>query len=126
MVLVHRPTPATCKTTDDYLQSSGSSVCCGIFSKFCCERYSNFQLDMSDKQSTTDDTRITAGALRMRASRRRRLEGLRCVTLDLRKNEIDRLIQLGHLRQADREDRNQVLLALYCFLDESALGDVHP
>ena len=82
-------------------------------------------MDMSDKQSTTDDTRITAGALRMRASRRRRREGLRCVTLDRRKNEIDRLIQLGHLRQAGREDRNQVLLALYCFLDQSPLGDAH-
>ena len=81
---------------------------------------------MSDKQSMGNDTRITAGALRMRSSRRRRREGLRCVTLDLRKSEIDRLIQLGHLRQTDREDRNQVLLALYCFLDQSPLGDAHP
>ena len=81
---------------------------------------------MSDNQSIADDTRITAGAVRMRASRRRRREGLRCVTLDLRKDEVDRLIQLGHLRQADREDRNQVLLALYCFLDQSPLGDAHP
>ena len=81
---------------------------------------------MSDNQFMADGTRITAGALRMRASRRRRREGLRCVTLDLRKDEVDRLIQLGHLRQADREDRNQVLLALYCFLDQSRLGDGHP
>ena len=85
-----------------------------------------FRLQMSDKQPMVDDTRITPGALRMRASRRRRREGLRCVTLDLRKNEIERLIQLGHLRPIDREDRNQVLLALYCFLDQSPLGDAHP
>jgi hypothetical protein len=36
---------------------------------------------------------------------------------------VDRLIDLGHLEEADREDRNQVLLALYRFLDFSALGD---
>jgi hypothetical protein len=61
----------------------------------------------------------------MRASRQRRREGLRCVTLELREVEIDRLIDLGHLRQDEREDRKQVLLALYLFLDYSALGDPH-
>ena len=50
----------------------------------------------------------------------------RRVTLDLSDAFVDRLIQLGHLRQDDREDRNQILLALYRFLDYSALGDVHP
>jgi hypothetical protein len=61
----------------------------------------------------------------MRETRRRRQEGLRCMTLDLRDAEIDRLIALGHLRQADREDKNEVLLALYRFLDESTLGGAH-
>jgi len=37
--------------------------------------------------------------------------GSRRVTLDLPEAFIDRLIELGHLRQSDREDRNQVLLA---------------
>lgn len=55
------------------------------------------------------ETRITAGALRMRASRRRRQEGLRCITLDLRDAEIDQLIQLGHLRPDEREDNNELL-----------------
>ena len=36
---------------------------------------------------------------------------VRSVTLDLPEAFVDRLID--HLRQADREDRNQVLLALY-------------
>ena len=45
--------------------------------------------------------------------------GFRRVTLDLPEAFVDRLI--GHLRQADREDKNEVLQALY-----SALGDVHP
>jgi hypothetical protein len=75
--------------------------------------------------SSLEATRITAGAKRMRATRRRRREGLRCILLDLRDDEIDRLIALGHLRQADREDKNEVLLALYRFLDHSALGGGH-
>ena len=47
--------------------------------------------------------------------------GSRRVTLDLPEAFVDRLIVLGHLEEAGRHDRNQVLLALY-----SALGDVHP
>ena len=50
---------------------------------------------------------------------------MRCVTLDLREGEIDRLVELGHLRQDDREDQNEILLALYRFFDESELGDPH-
>jgi len=37
----------------------------------------------------------------------------RSVTVDLPGAFVDHLIELGHLRQADREDHNQVLLALY-------------
>jgi len=51
----------------------------------------------------------------MRASRQRRRAGLRCITLDLREAEIDRLIELGYLGDANRDDKNQVLLALYRF-----------
>jgi hypothetical protein len=81
---------------------------------------------MSDKPTECGiAARLTAGARRMRASRQRQREGLRCVTLELREAEIDRLIDLGHLRQDEREDRKQVLLALYLFLDYSALGDPH-
>jgi len=49
--------------------------------------------------------------------------GSRRVTLDLPEAFVDRLIDLGHLEEADRQNRNQVLLALYRFLDYSALGD---
>ena len=38
---------------------------------------------------------------------------VRSVTVDLPEAFVDRLIEVGHLRQADREDHNQVLLALY-------------
>ena len=61
----------------------------------------------------------------MRASRQRRREGLRCITIDIRDSEVERLIELGHLRRADRDDKNAVMLALYQFLDGTALGDVH-
>src|ERR1700726_885408 len=37
---------------------------------------------------------------------------VRGVTVDLPEAFVDHLIELGHLRQADREDRSQVLLAL--------------
>jgi hypothetical protein len=47
------------------------------------------------------------------------------VTLDLPEAFVDRLIELGHLEGAGRHDRHQLLLALYRFLDFSALGDAH-
>jgi hypothetical protein len=49
--------------------------------------------------------------------------GSASVTVDLPETFVDRLIDLGHLEEAGRQDRNQVLLALYRFLDFSALGD---
>jgi len=61
-------------------------------------------------------------AERMARHRARRRNGMRCVTLDLREAEIDRLVELGHLRQENREDSNELLLALYRFLDQSTLG----
>ena len=47
----------------------------------------------------------------MAAAVRVNLGRARSVTLDLPEAFVDRVID--HLRQADREDRNQVLLALY-------------
>jgi hypothetical protein len=80
---------------------------------------------MLNSSVTSKQTRITAGAMRMRATRQRKRQGLRCITLDLRDSEIDQLIELGHLARADRDDKNAVMLALYRFLDGSVLGDVH-
>ena len=47
--------------------------------------------------------------------------GSRSLGLDLPEAFIDRLIELGQLRQAHREDKDQVLLALYRFLHQSVL-----
>jgi hypothetical protein len=78
------------------------------------------------EQRSEASAKRSLAAERMRVFRKRRREGMRCLTLELREGEIGRLIDLGHLEEADRQDRNQVLLALYRFLDYSALGDPHP
>jgi hypothetical protein len=52
--------------------------------------------------------------------------GYRRVTLDLPEAFVDRLIELGHLRRGDQENRNQLLHAVYRCLDQSALGAPHP
>lgn len=75
--------------------------------------------------SASSDTSITRGALRMRASRQRRREGKQCVTLDIRNSEVQRLIDLGYLQRDRSGDKNELLLALYLFLDNSDLGVAH-
>src|SRR4030081_1412333 len=45
------------------------------------------------------------------------------VTFDLPEAVVDPLIDVGYLEEAGRQDRNQLLLAMYRFLDYSALGD---
>lgn len=77
-------------------------------------------------ETASKQTSITPGAVRMRASRQRRRQRMRCITLDIREAEIKRLVDLGHLRAEHRDDKNELLLALYRFLDASALGDPHP
>ena len=43
----------------------------------------------------------------------------------MHETEIDRLIELGYLAEADRDDKGEVLVALYRFLDCSVLGAAH-
>ena len=54
------------------------------------------------------------------------VQGFRSLTLDLPEAFVNRLIELGHLRRGDQEDRNQLLHAVYRCLDQSALGAPHP
>jgi hypothetical protein len=61
----------------------------------------------------------------MRASRERRRAGYRCYTVEMRETEINRLIELGYLSEKDRDDKDEVLVALYRFLDRSVLGGPH-
>ena len=61
----------------------------------------------------------------MRAYRQRKRDRLRCVTLDLREREIDRLVELGYLSPDDRCDRDKIMLAVYWFLEVGPLADAH-
>ena len=64
----------------------------GIQRALCVTRSQFDGTVMSDEKSASmavQETRITAGAMRMRASRRRRREGMRCITIEFRETEID-------------------------------------
>ena len=58
-------------------------------------------------------------AERMRRVRQRRRRGLRCVTVELREQEIDALINKGLLRAETRNDAQSVLKALYAIFDRT-------
>ena len=59
------------------------------------------------------------GAERMARHRRRRKEGLRCLTVVLREAEIDALIRRQRLAPEARDDPLAVRKALYGFLDDT-------
>ena len=65
----------------------------------------------------------SAGAERMARHRKRRRDGLRCLRIEMRETEIDALIELGLLRNDDRQNRNAILSAVYTFFDRT-LGSV--
>jgi hypothetical protein len=62
--------------------------------------------------------RPSSGAERMARHRRRRKEGLRCLTVVLREAEIDTLIRRQRLPAESRSDLPTVKKALYGFLDD--------
>ena len=59
------------------------------------------------------------GAVRMARHRRRRKDGLRCLTIELRETEIDALVRGGRLATDQRGDRTAVTQALYKFLEDT-------
>ena len=56
-------------------------------------------------------------AVRMRRHRRRRRDGLRCLRVEIRATEIEMLIRKGLLMRGMRNDRNEIIKALYVFFD---------
>ena len=62
-------------------------------------------------------------AERMRRSRKRRRDGVRCFTVQVRDREVEVLIQLGLLPPSERTNRYSVIKALHSFFDET-LGQV--
>jgi hypothetical protein len=57
-------------------------------------------------------------AIRMRRSRRRRRDGLRCLRIELRETEIDALADRRLLKPEARNNRSAVTAALYGFLEQ--------
>ena len=58
-------------------------------------------------------------AERMRAHRQRRRDGLRCLTLEIRDEELDALIGKGMLKADARNDADAIRDALYAHLDHT-------
>jgi hypothetical protein len=56
-------------------------------------------------------------AARMRRHRKRRREGLRCLTVELRDSEIDVLVGKALLMPGIRNDKNAIIRALHDFFD---------
>jgi hypothetical protein len=62
---------------------------------------------------------ISLAAARMRRHRKRRREGLRCLTILLRETEIDVLIRRALLMPEMRNNRNAIIRALYDHFDQT-------
>ncbi len=65
------------------------------------------------------DTSISPAAARMRLYRERRRNKLRCVTIELRDSEIGALVRHGLLKPEARSRPNEIVRALYGFLDRT-------
>lgn len=63
--------------------------------------------------------RASGAAERMRRHRRRRRNGLRCLTVQLRETEVETLIRRGLLQAEMRNDPNAIIEALHMFLDRT-------
>jgi len=69
-------------------------------------------VEMSSRPKTPPIA-CSAAAQRMRAHRKRRQAGLRCLTIELRETEVTELIQRKLLEAGARHDANAVRTALY-------------
>jgi hypothetical protein len=71
-----------------------------------------------DTQEAAPPMAVSAAAERMRRSRERKRKGRRLLPAEIRKSEVAALVKRGYLQQAQAEDNNEVLRALYKFLDQ--------
>jgi hypothetical protein len=62
---------------------------------------------------------ISSAAARMRRHRKRRREGLHCLTVELRETEIDALIHKGLLRLETRHSKKAIIDALHAYFDQT-------
>ena len=68
---------------------------------------------------TTDAAARSPAAERMRRSRQRRRDGMRCVRVELRETEIDALIRSNLLTADARNDLQAIRKALYAHLEDT-------
>ena len=61
---------------------------------------------------------LSPAALRMRRSRERRREGLRCLRIEVRNSEIDALVNRGLLKPEARNNRSALVKAIYEFFEQ--------
>jgi hypothetical protein len=64
------------------------------------------------------NTQVSPAATRMRRHRQRRRAGLFCITIELCDPEIDLLIKQGLLAYEDRNDVDEIKLALYQLFEQ--------
>lgn len=74
---------------------------------------------MTAVQPTTEPPPRSPAAARMRAHRKRKRQGLRCVTVQLRETEIDVLIKMGLLTADTRNDPQSVRKAVHTHFDRT-------
>ena len=60
-----------------------------------------------------------AAAARMRRHRKRRRDGLHCLTVELRETEIDMLVCRALLEPKMRNDKNAIIRALHDYFDQT-------
>ena len=72
-----------------------------------------------DAEVTTMPESRSPAAERMRRSRQRRRDGLRCVRVELRETEIDALIRSNLLTADARNDLQAIRKALYAHLEDT-------
>jgi hypothetical protein len=75
-----------------------------------------------DSAPTTRAIVRSAAAERMRAHRKRRKAGLRCLTIELLTTEIDELIRRKLLDADARNDHYTICQALYRHLDDTLVA----
>ena len=82
------------------------------------EPHMSHDAEMTSVQPIAPATR-SAAAQRMRAHRKRRRAGLRCVIVQLRATEIDVLIKRGLLKDDARNDPYAIRDAVHAHLDRT-------
>ena len=71
------------------------------------------------KMNSPNDGQLSPGAQRMRRHRKRRRDGLRCLTIQIRDGEIADLVHKGLLKAEDQSNRAAIVSAFHTYLDSA-------